>query len=138
MDIKPAKALPVICQNGSKLDQQRIERNRSLLVSLAKLEAIAWLQGNETAPQSATSLVGEMSLLIPLAGLIDKQAELARLQKNIQKLEQDSNRINSKLKNQDFIAKAPEAVINKEKEKLGETEAALDRLRSQAEKIATI
>jgi len=138
MDIKPGKPLPVICLNGAELDQQRIAGNRSLLASLAKLESITWLEDDGQAPESATSLVGDMQLLIPLAGLIDKQAELARLQKNIQKLEQEAQRIQAKLSNENFVSRAPESVVNKEKEKLAECESALVSLRGQAERIATI
>ena len=138
MDIKPGKPLPVICHHGSELDQQRIAGNHSLLESLAKLESITWLEENSQAPESAISLVGDMQLLIPLAGLIDKQAELSRLQKNIDKLEQEAQRIKAKLSNENFVSRAPENVVNKEKEKLAETESALASLRGQAERIATI
>ena len=79
-----------------------------------------------------------MQLLIPLAGLIDKNSELQRLQRNIEKLEQDAQRINAKLSNQNFLARAPEDVVDKEKRKLADTESALDSLRTQAEKIAAI
>ncbi len=138
MDIKPGKPLPVICRNGSQQDQQRIDVNQSLLKSLAKLETITWLDQDTQAPESAISLVGEMQLLIPLAGLIDKQAELARLQKNIHRLEQDAQRIQAKLANENFIARAPETVVNKERDKLADTESALGSLRTQAERIAEI
>jgi valyl-tRNA synthetase len=138
MDIKPGKTLPLICHKGDALDQQRITANRSLLESLAKLESITWLDEDSKAPESAISLVGDMQLLIPLAGLIDKQAELARLQKNIDKLEQDAQRIKSKLSNENFVSRAPENVVGKEREKLAEAESALGSLRKQAERISTI
>jgi valyl-tRNA synthetase len=138
MDIKPGRSLPVLCQNGSSLDKQRIDDNRQLLVSLARLESISWLEAGELAPESATSLVGEMSLLIPLAGLIDKEAELVRLQKSIGKLEQEKQRIEAKLDNENFVAKAPAAVVNKEKTKLAEAVSALASLKSQAERIALL
>jgi valyl-tRNA synthetase len=135
MDIKPGKPLPVLCQNGSDQDQTRLTQNQDLLKSLAKLESISWLKEGEQAAESATSIVGDMSILIPLAGLIDKDAELARLNKNIQKLEQEANRIESKLGNESFVAKAPEAVVNKEKEKLNEAKSALASFKAQADKI---
>jgi valyl-tRNA synthetase len=138
MDIKPGKLLPLICQNGNEQDQQSIEANRSLLMSLAKLESIDWLEHDAQAPESAISLVGEMQLLIPLAGLIDKNSELLRLQKNIEKLEQDAQRINAKLANENFVSRAPEDVVNKEKSKLADTESALGSLRAQAQRIAAI
>jgi len=138
MDIKPGKAVPVLCQHGSKLDRERIERNRALLESLAKLEYITWLEDAAEAPQAATSLVGEMRQLIPLAGLIDKAAEQTRLQKNIQKLEQETARLNAKLDNENFVSRAPEAVVDKEKEKLADAESALASLRAQLQRIETL
>jgi valyl-tRNA synthetase len=138
MDIKPGKPLPVICQNGSADDRRCIERNLELLRALARLESITWLEDDQPAPESATSLVGEMKLLIPLAGLIDKQAELQRLQKNIQKHEQDVERISAKLANENFVSRAPAKVVDREKEKLADAQSALNSLRDQAERIAAI
>jgi len=135
MDIKPGKPLPVICQNGSAFDRQKLDGNRSLLISLGKLESISWLDEGETAPESATSLIGDMSLLIPLAGLIDKDAELKRLQKNMQKEQDMIKRLEGKLNNAKFVANAPEAVVNKEKQKLEESQSALESLQAQATKI---
>ena len=138
MDIKPGQPLPLLCQNGSQLDKQRLEGNESLLLALAKLESISWLETDDQAPESATSLVGEMNLLIPLAGLIDKDAELLRLQKNIVKLEQEVQRIEAKLGNDSFVEKAPAAVVDKEKDKMAEAISALASLKSQAERIALL
>ncbi len=138
MDIKPGKLLPVICQNGSRIDRQRIVDNQDLLIALAKLESIIWLDANDQAPESATSLVGDMSLLIPLAGLIDKDSELKRLQKNIQKLEQEFKRLEGKLNNEKFVANAPDAIVTREKEKLAEAQSALLSLQTQADKIAAL
>jgi valyl-tRNA synthetase len=128
----------VYCQNGSSLDQQRLIENRSLLVSLARLEAINWLEANDAAPESATSLVGDMNLLIPLAGLIDRDAELKRLQKNIEKIEVETKRIEAKLGNENSVAKAPAEVVNRENDKLAEARSALGSLQSQAERIKSI
>ena len=138
MDIKPGKPVPVLCQHGSDLDRERIERNRVLLESLARLESITWLDDDAQAPQAATSLVGEMRQLIPLAGLIDKAAEQARLQKNIDRLEQDTGRINAKLGNENFVARAPKEVVDKEREKLADAESALASLRAQLQQIESI
>ena len=79
-----------------------------------------------------------MRLLIPLAGLIDKAAEQARLQKNIQKLEQETVRLNGKLGNENFVARAPQDVVDKEKEKLADAESALASLRAQLQRIETM
>ncbi|MBT4077046.1 MAG: valine--tRNA ligase, partial [Gammaproteobacteria bacterium] len=138
MDIKPGKPLPVLLQNGSEKDSFRLNNNESLLLSLAKLESITWLKADENAPESATSLVGDMNLLIPLAGLIDKEAELARLEKNMDKFKSEAERIKGKLSNANFVDRAPEAVVNKEREKLAEAESALNSLLVQAEKIRAL
>jgi len=138
MDIKPGKPLPVLLQNGSEQDSFRLNNNESLLISLARLESITWLKSDDAAPESATSLVGDMNLLIPLAGLIDKQAELARLEKNMDKLKAEASRITGKLGNANFVDRAPEAVVNKEREKLAEAESALSSLQVQAEKIRAL
>jgi valyl-tRNA synthetase len=137
-DIKPGKPLPVVCQNGSETDKERIERNRGLLHSLARLERIDWLDGEPDSPDFATALVGEMKLLIPMAGLIDKQAELERLQKNIEKNEQDLQRISAKLGNENFVSRAPAEVVDKEKAKLADTESTLASLRAQLQRIESI
>jgi len=135
MDIKPAKPLQVICQNGSDLDRTRINENRDLLVSLAKLELIDWLDSEQQAPESATSLVGEMSLLIPLAGLIDKDAEQKRLQKKMQTEQGKILAAEGKLSNQGFVANARETVVHEVREKLKEAKSALASLKAQADKL---
>ena len=86
MDIAPSKALPVLLSGLNSNDQTWLENNRVYLQSLAKLESISVLEDADSAPESAVALVGEMKVLIPMAGLIDKEAELARLAKEINKL----------------------------------------------------
>ncbi|MDH5437202.1 MAG: valine--tRNA ligase, partial [Gammaproteobacteria bacterium] len=134
MDIKPSKALPVLIQNGSATDKQRLETNETYIQSLAKTETITWLD-NDDAPESATALVGDMKVLVPMAGLIDKDAELARLGKEIDKLQNDIQRVEGKLGNSKFVDKAPEAVVQKERNKLAEIKSALENLTEQKAKI---
>ncbi len=137
-DIKPGIALPVLCQHGNKNDQTRLDKNRDLLTALARLDSIEWLEENDEAPESATSLVGDMRLLIPLAGLIDKDAELQRLHKKMQKHEQEIKRLEAKLGNDKFVANAPPEVVNKEKGKLADARSALTSLQTQAARIAAM
>lgn len=135
MDIKPGKLLPVLVQGGDATDRARIEANLPWLRSLGRIESITWLAPDETAPESATALVGEMKILIPMAGLIDVQAELARLAKEIARLEKDIARLQGKLGNAGFVEKAPAAVVDKERRKLADQEKALAQLREQQAKI---
>lgn len=135
MDIKPSKALPIILDNLNHDDQAWLENNRVFLTSLAKLDTIQILQKEQNAPEAAVALVGDMKILIPMAGLIDKDAELARLDKEIFKLKADVERVEKKLSNESFVAKAPEAVVAKEKLKMQEAINALKNLEEQYEKI---
>ncbi len=137
-DIAPGKPLPVLLQNTSDQDRQRYQANESFIFSLAKLETVNFLGDDETAPESSTALVGEMKILIPLAGLIDKDAELARLNKEIGKLEDNLSKSNAKLGNPGFVDKAPEAVVNKERERVAEMESALTKLKEQLDKISAL
>jgi valyl-tRNA synthetase len=138
MDIKPGKPLPVLLQNGSDNDRQLSEKHHHYLESLAKIESIQWLVNDEEAPESATALVGEMKILIPMAGLIDKDAEAARLNKEIEKLAKDIQRVEGKLGNDNFISKAPEAVVQKERDKLADMQQTLSGLSEQLEKISRL
>ncbi|QOL25862.1 valine--tRNA ligase [Thalassotalea sp. LPB0316] len=138
MDIAPSKPLPVLLKNVGSEDQRRLAENEQFLSALAKLESIQVLADGEEGPASATAVIGDLSVLIPMAGLIDKEAELARLTKAIDKLEKDVARTQGKLSNDNFVSKAPEAVINKEKEKLAEAESALAKLVEQKTQIAAL
>ena len=138
MNIKPGQPLPVLLQNGNDSDRERLQRNQTFLESLARLESVTWLEPGEEAPESATALIGDMKLLIPLAGLIDKEAELARLEKNIARLRDEVLRIAKKLDNPNFVDRAPEAVVNKERDKLVEAESALASLEAQAARIRAL
>ena len=137
-DIAPGKPLPLILQNASELDKQRFDKNESFIFTLAKLESINWLLDDEAAPESSIALVGEMKLLIPLAGLIDKKAETARLNKEIAKIQVNLDKSNAKLTNPKFVDKAPEAVVKKEQNRVAEMEMAVKQLQEQLEKISAL
>ncbi len=137
MNIDPRKALPVLLQNGSEQDQQRLEANRHYLASLGRVESIEWL-GDSEGPESATALVGDMKLLIPMAGLIDKEAEQARLEKDLDKKRGDLERTEKKLGNASFVDKAPAAVVDKEKAKAEDLRSAITQLEEQLAKIAAL
>jgi len=136
-NIEPRKPLPVLLQNGGDLDQQRLAANRHYVTSLGRVESIEWLGGAE-APESATALVGEMKVLIPMAGLIDKEAEQARLGKELERKRGELQRTESKLGNASFVERAPAAVVDKEKAKAEELRAAIRQLEEQLQKIAAL
>lgn len=138
MNIAPGKPLDVLLTKGQPEDAERLEQNRRFLAKLAKLESVTWLAKPEDAPLSATQLVGDMEVLVPMADLIDKDAELARLAKEIEKQDKLIGGIEKKLGNEGFIAKAPDAVIEKERGKLAEFQSAKKLLEEQQVKIAAM
>lgn len=138
MNIPPGKPLPVLLRNGDDSDRTRLTAYPLFLMKLANIASIDWLTANATAPLAATALVGSLEILIPMSDLIDKNAELARLQKEIDKLQKDCERQQSKLSNDSFVAKAPPDVIAKEREKLADNERALQKLREQQDAIRVL
>ncbi|NOY67343.1 MAG: valine--tRNA ligase, partial [Gammaproteobacteria bacterium] len=134
MNIKPGKPLPVLIQNASSTDEQRLNTTQAYLKSLARVESITILT-DEQAPESATALVGEMKVLIPMAGLIDVEEEKARLNKEIDKTEKEVARLSGKLANDNFISRAPDAVVEKERAKLNDANSTLHSLKEQLQRI---
>ena len=138
MKISMAKRIDIIVANASAEDLRRLADFEPLLSKLAKLESVRVLAAGEEAPMSATTLVGEMEVLVPMAGLIDKDAELARLDKEVARLEGEVKRVGGKLANEGFVAKAPAEVLEKERAKLAEAEQALAKMVEQRSKIAAL
>ncbi len=138
MNIAPGKPLPVLLQNGSLTDRHYAENNRLYLQKLGRLATLAWLADADSAPESAIALVGDMKILIPMAGLIDKQAELVRLEKEINRINNDLPRVEGKLNNPAFVDKAPPEVIEKEQAKLAEMCSMLANLEQQHAKISAL
>ncbi len=135
MRIAPGKELDVFLHNGDDEDRRRLEENRAFLGKLARLSSITLLGADESAPPSATQLVGRMEILVPMAGLIDKDAEIERLSREIDKLRKEVSRCDQKLKNPGFADKAPADVVAREQAKLDEFRSSLARLEEQLEKI---
>ena len=134
MNIPPGRPLSVLLQNWSAQDQTYFEDSQQYIYALAKLENIQWLR-NEKAPESATALVGEMKILIPLAGLIDKDVEAERLEKEIKKLNVNLEKSLSKLNNPNFSKKAPKNVVEKEQIRVNEMQQSLRQFEEQLQKI---
>jgi len=133
MNIAPKKQLPVLLKDAQAEDKTRLENNRNFLSRLANLESIDLLDGE--APAAATALVGKMEILIPLEGLIDKDAEIARLNKEMSKLDKVIKQSSGKLANENYVAKAPAEVVAKEREKLEEMQQAYQQLEQQVQAL---
>jgi valyl-tRNA synthetase len=137
MDISPAKILPLLVQNSSPSDLERVERLRGSIEFLARVEPPRVLAAGEVAPQSASARLGDMNLLVPMAGLIDKDAEVARLARQIEKLESDLEKVQTRIANPNF-GKAPEAVQQQARDLAEKQRRDLAALREQSAKIAAL
>jgi len=138
MTISPAKLIPLNLRNVTPALQVRIEKYTPTLMSLGKLTHIHCLEAGEDVPLSASAVVGDLELLIPMAGLIDKVAELARLEKEIAKLDKDIALADGKLNNPKFTDKAPAEIISKEQEKLAQARMAKEKLLHHQATIETL
>lgn len=138
MNLSPGKPLELLLRGASADAQRRVEQNLSFISSLARLQSIIVLPAGDKGPVSVTKLVDGAELLIPMAGLIDKAAELARLDKEMAKIDGEIASIQGKLSNEGFVARAPEAVVAKERERLTACGEAKIKLAEQKATIAAL
>ncbi|CNE40449.1 valine--tRNA ligase [Yersinia mollaretii] len=138
MNIAPGKPLDVMLRGASAEAQRRVLENQSFIQSLARLSSLTLLAEGDKGPVSVTKLVEGAEVLIPMAGLIDKATELDRLAKEVAKLEAEIERIESKLSNEGFVARAPEAVVAKERERMAACAEAKQKLIEQQATIAAL
>ena len=136
MNISPAKALPIYLARGDATDKRRLDENRQFLSKLATLESITWLDDPADAPLCATALAGDLEILVPMAGIIDVAAELARLDREIDKIAIEAKKLDGKLSNGKFVDNAPAEVVAKERQKLEEFEGSLAQLKEKRSAIA--
>lgn len=135
MDIAPGKLLPVLLQSASNLDRERAVCHAQVLERVGRVDSITALADDDTAPPSATALHGEMRLLVPMAGLIDIDAERARLKKLEDRVQTDLKRSQGKLGNANFVNNAPADVVTQEQERVSEFGKQLLQLAEQLEKL---
>ncbi|GLR11088.1 valine--tRNA ligase [Mixta theicola] len=138
MNISPGKPLELLLRGANMDAQRRVSENRNFLQAMARLSDITVLAQGEKGPLSVTKLVDGAELLIPMAGLVDKEAELDRLAKELAKLEAEMEKIDSRLSNESFVARAPEAVVAKERDRMAELEQGKAKLIEQQSVIAAL
>ena len=138
LDIAPGKRVPVLLADASTVDLERLKRNNSYLDVVGKTESIGILDDGDEPPECSIAMVGNMKLLIPIAGLIDKDAELDRLSKLANKARDELDKITKKLANPGFVSKAPKAVVENEKKKLADLEVKISGVAEQIEKISAL
>ncbi len=133
LNVPPSKLVPLLLQGGNDDDRARMTRFTSSLSFLLKLERIEWLANGSDTPPAAAAIVGDLTLLVPLEGLVDLGAERARLDKEIARVESEKEKSETKLAK--FTDKVPAAVVEQERVRLVEWTAQLDGLRSQRAKL---
>lgn len=129
MVIAPSKTIPLLCHKGHDRDRKLMLELEIYVKSLARIASIEWI--DESLPKAAMGLVGDLQLLIPLAGLIDVNAERQRIQKELDKLNKELLQVQTKLSNSNFVANAPAEVVAKENLKLATYQAAKEKLEIQ-------
>jgi valyl-tRNA synthetase len=138
MNVPPGKKIQLIFDKGNQDDRQRLESCQDFLKSLARIDQVSWHQNTSDLPASAKTGINSLDIHIPLAGLIDKTAELSRLNKEIAKCQKEQQKAAAKLANPGFAKKAPEAVIQQENQRYDEFKNTLEKLVKHKERIENI
>jgi valyl-tRNA synthetase len=138
LDIAPSRKLEVLLQNASSKDTEYLDRNLPYLMRLAGVDVPRVLGPAQSAPISAVAFVGTLEILVPMAGLIDPAAELARLSKQRQKADVDLKKMESKLSNAEFAKNAPAEVVAKDQQRLAELRTELGQLAAQIARVTAL
>ncbi len=142
MKLGNAVRLPVLLQNVSSDENARLSRIKNQFKALAKIESLEIINSGDGSdqkiPLSSSSMVGQLRVLVPMKGLIDPTAELARLGKSYEKLKGQATGISRKLGNEGFVSKAPSEVVDAEKAKLAELEGQLAAMAGQMEELKAL
>lgn len=138
MNISPAKPIPLLCKHGSEKDKERLQEHKQYLTSLMKIHSIDWLKDNQEEPLCATTLVAQLELKVPLAGLIDINKEIERLEKELTKLKKEFEKINNKLQNQSYVKKAPAQLIEKDTQRINEIKTHTVKLETQKKELLAL
>jgi len=133
LNVPPSKQVRLLLQGGQDADRSRLERFASQLRFLLKLESIDWLSADAVTPPAAAAIVGELKLLVPLEGLVDLDAERARLDKEIARVSSEKEK--SEVKLSKFTDKVPAAVVEQERVRLIDWNSQLAGLLEQRAKL---
>ena len=136
MDLASGRRIAVRLQGGDPLDARRVEVHRELLLGLARLDRLDWLEPDAPLPPGAAGFAGSLKILLPFEGTVDLAAERARLEREIEKRVRDLGQVEAKLANEAFVTRAPAPVVEKQRERAAELGRAVGRLRDQVERLA--
>ncbi len=135
MNIPPGKTIALLLADGDANDRTRVAKFTPQVAFLARTEAPRWIESGAGEPAAAAAVVGGLRVLIPLAGLIDLDAEKARLAKEIGRIEGEIKKCEGKLGNANFVANAPAEVVAQERQRIADWNGTLGALREQAARL---
>ena len=135
MNIAPGKTIPLLLADGDASDRARAAKFAAQISFLARVDTPQWIEAGADEPAAAAAVVGSLRVMIPLAGLIDLSAEKTRLAKEIARIEGEIKKCESKLGNANFVANAPAAVVEQERQRIADWSVQVSALREQAQKL---
>jgi valyl-tRNA synthetase len=135
MNISPGKIIPLLLADGNAGDRVRTNKFTAQICFLARVETPTWIEAGAEEPAAAAAVVGSLRVMIPLAGLIDVDAEKARLAKEISRIEIEIRKCEGKLDNERFVANAPAEVVAQERQRIADWNITLKALREQSAKL---
>jgi valyl-tRNA synthetase len=135
LQLSPGKPVPLLLAGGDAADRSRFERFGRQIAFLCKLESQTWLAGEADAPAAAPAVLGELTLLIPLEGLVDLDAERVRLDKEIKRIQAEIGKCEGKLGNANFVANAPAEVVTQERQRIADFNTQLKGLAAQRARL---
>jgi valyl-tRNA synthetase len=135
LQVPPPKQIALLFEGGSDVDRALAVRYAEAIGFLARVDSQRWLEAGETTPAASAAVVGDLTLLVPLAGLVDLDAEKARLAKELKRIEAEIGKCTGKLGNANFVANAPAEVVEQERQRLADYQLQLEGLKRQAERL---
>jgi valyl-tRNA synthetase len=138
MNVAPGKPVPLLFAGGNAEDRARSAQFADAIAFLCRAQSQQWLAADDEAPPAAAAALGDLRILIPLAGLIDVGAERVRLDKEIGRLRAEIAKAEGKLANANFVANAPAAVVAQERARIADFNASLAGLSEQHERLADL
>ena len=136
MNISPGKTIPLLLADGNASDRERAGKFAAQITFLGRTESPEWLDADTDEPATAAAVVGSLRVLIPLAGLIDLDAEKARLDKELARITMEIAKCEGKLGNARFVDNAPADVVAQERQRLADWQEQRSTLAEQREKLA--
>ena len=138
LDLVPGRQIPVVLVGPSDTERSRLAGGETYVRVLARAATIDILEAGEPAPKAATALLGGLEILVPLEGIIDKDAEIERLERQLDKLGKNLGRSHAKLANPSFRDRAPAEVVEKERRRTAEFETSIGKLEAQLETLRSL